>query len=607
MIDHEQLKNLPLMDEQQQHKIFNSLMNQINNVSDSEFLNCMQGLSIYFIKFISPNEMKFVTECLVKYILGKGTYINQIVELCGFYIKFFDRSCQARLFDAVMRISDSLSQHIKGITALAKFIRESGKILSDDQLKSCLDLLEKLSAAVPPYLHDTIEYTTENIKNNFIPSKADVLLLIPEFLTGSSFLQPPICMMQAKSDLVTKGFKVDLMDNRVYHYSIADLVKMVANNYKYIVVTSSPIDQYQAYFVDKRFVIFSEVVNAIQKGCNYEKLIVCGSHGTVDYKLLLNDVSPDIILLGSYESKLGCLIANLEHGTTLNDINGIVFKSNDKYIKNCAKSLPKIIDQGNSYIDYSQINLDDYYGYSYIDNIHVIKKKWAILQTTVGCPYDCIFCYNIYGKKVRFKSISNVIKEIKQLEKQGCKEIFFIDQTFTINQEYTKELCESIISNNIKIHWQCETRVDLLKESTLSLMKKAGCTSIWIGIESFDDTILSKNKKGYTTTQLINLLCLLKDKEINYSAFIMFGMYGETVKSLNTTIDTILKNKIKTSKSFIQCIPRPGTELYMKLDRSLRGSISHFWQVDSLRNKFNDDLTQKDINLALDKLINCTY
>lgn len=127
-------------------------------------------------------------------------------------------------------------------------------------------------------------------------------------------------------------------------------------------------------------------------------------------------------------------------------------------------------------------------------------------------------------------------------------------------------------------------------------MKKVGCTSIWIGIESFDDTILSKNKKGYTTTQLINLLCLLKDKEINYSAFIMFGMYGETVKSLNTTIDTILKNKIKTSKSFIQCIPRPGTELYTKLDRSLRESISHFWQVDSLRNKFNDDLTQKDIN-----------
>ena len=86
----------------------------------------------------------------------------------------------------------------------------------------------------------------------------------------------------------------------------------------------------------------------------------------------------------------------------------------------------------------------------------------------------------------------------------------------------------------------------------------------------------------------------------------MFGMYGETVKSLNSTIDTILKNKVKTSKSFIQCIPRPGTELYMKIGSSLRGSISHFWQIDSLRNNFNDGLTQKDINLALSRLINCT-
>ena len=63
-----------------------------------------------------------------------------------------------------------------------------------------------------------------------------------------------------------------------------------------------------------------------------------------------------------------------------------------------------------------------------------------------------------------------MIKEIKQLEKQGCKEIFFIDQTFTVNQKYTKKLCESMISNNIKIPWQCETRVDLLKDDTLVLM-----------------------------------------------------------------------------------------------------------------------------------------
>ncbi len=138
-------------------------------------------------------------------------------------------------------------------------------------------------------------------------------------------------------------------------------------------------------------------------------------------------------------------------------------------------------------------------------------------------------------------------------------------------------------------------------------MKQAGCVAIWIGIESFDDRVLSKNKKGYTKAQLINLLNLLKDNGISYSAFIMFGMYGDNLESLNFTIDTIIKNQIKTSKSFIQCIPRPGTQLYMKLNNSIRNKVNHFWQIDSLQNKFNDRLTQKDIDSALSKLINYTH
>ena len=133
-------------------------------------------------------------------------------------------------------------------------------------------------------------------------------------------------------------------------------------------------------------------------------------------------------------------------------------------MKSCAEPPEEIMDLRNSFIDYSLINLNDYYGYIYVKNVHVLKKKWAILQTTTGCPYNCIFCYNIYGKKVKYKNIENIIKELKQLEKQGCKEIFFIDQTFTINQEYTKKLCKSMVENNIKISWQCETRVDSIKK-----------------------------------------------------------------------------------------------------------------------------------------------
>ena len=604
MVDHEKMENLLFMDEKQQYDVFQSVMNQMDNISDSDFFSYVQAFGVYCLKYISTDQMHLITDHLVNYILKRGIYFNQIIELCGFYIQFFDNVCQNKMFYAIMEISSDYVHAPKILISIAKFLREANKVLSKSQLHSCICFLETARSNVPTYLQDTIAYTIENMGKKFLSHKADVLLLVPEFLSGSSFLQPPICLIQAKSNLTKNGLIADLFDNRVYHYSIEQLIKIIGNHYKYIVVTSSPIDQYQAYFVDKRFVVFSETVNAIQRCCTYDKLIVCGSHGTVDYKMLLNDVSPDIILQGNYEHSLGRVIAELKNKSELSSIPNIVYREDNKNTNFRASARYIVSALEDSYIDYSLVNLNDYYGYCYIDNIHVLKRKWAILQNTTGCPYHCIFCYNIYGNKVKYKRIANVIKELQQLELQGCQEVFFIDQTFTINKEYTEALCQSIIDNNITIGWQCETRVDLLPESTLDLMKQAGCRSIWIGIESLDDEVLKKNKKGYTKDQLIHLLNLLQAKDISYSAFIMYGMYGDTVASLNYTADMIIKNKIKTSKSFIQCLPRPGTQLYMHLHHSIRNQVTHFWQIESLRNKFNDRLTPKDIDLVREKIIN---
>ena len=604
MIDHEELKNLPNLDEAQQHALFASYMNRIEQLSDDEFLICMGNFGIFCTKFITSEEMKLLTAHLSNYIQKRGAHINQITELCGFYFKLLDPSCQKQLFSAIFSASQAYENSIRGIVAITRFLRDACKALSAEQLQHSISFLRSLNIQPIPVLHDTIEYTEENLQRTFSPTAdAKVLLLIPEFLSGSSFLQPPICMMQVVSDLAERGVVADLLDNRVYHYSIDQVARLIGSHYRYIAVTSSPIDQYQAYFTDKRFAVFANTVNAIQRQCKYQRLIVCGSHGTVDPGLLLNDISPDIILQGSYESRLGDLIAQLDAAAYPDTIHGIVFRLDDgSYVTSSAPTPSAELNREFRIVDYSLIDLNDYYGYSYAGNVHVIKKRWAILQTTKGCPYNCIFCFNIYGKKVIHQSVQNVIMELKQLEKQGCRELFFIDQTFTVNRTYTMASCQSMIENEIHIEWQCETRVDLIDEDILILMKKAGCKSIWIGIESFDGEVLLKNQKDYRTSQLMDLIRLLDQNKVDYSAFIMFGMYGDTVRSLNNTVDMIIQNNIRTSKSLIQCIPRPGTRLYMKLSEPLRANVRHFWQIDSLRGAFNENLTQKDIDLALGRL-----
>ena len=67
--------------------------------------------------------------------------------------------------------------------------------------------------------------------------------------------------------------------------------------------------------------------------------------------------------------------------------------------------------------------------------------------------------------RLRYKKIDNLIKEMKQLQEKGVEEMFFIDQTFTVNKEYTCELCQRMIDEKIKIRWSCETRIDLMDEN----------------------------------------------------------------------------------------------------------------------------------------------
>ena len=59
----------------------------------------------------------------------------------------------------------------------------------------------------------------------------------------------------------------------------------------------------------------------------------------------------------------------------------------------------------------------------------------AAVQITRGCPFNCDFCLvsNMFGRKMRFRDIDNVIDEIKNLP---TKYVFFVDDNLTINKRY---------------------------------------------------------------------------------------------------------------------------------------------------------------------------
>lgn len=190
----------------------------------------------------------------------------------------------------------------------------------------------------------------------------------------------------------------------------------------------------------------------------------------------------------------------------------------------------------------------------------------ATIQTARGCPSSCVFCLTpgISGKCVRFRSPENVMAELTECyEKYGIKDFFFKADTFTINAEWVKKLCEMIIDSPLygNIHFTANSRVNPLKKETLELMKKAGCFLVAFGFESGSDEILKAIHKGATVEQNLRAAQWCHEVGLPFWGFFVIGFPWENREHIMETKRLIHK----ADPDFIEitiALPYYGTPLY---------------------------------------------
>lgn len=205
----------------------------------------------------------------------------------------------------------------------------------------------------------------------------------------------------------------------------------------------------------------------------------------------------------------------------------------------------------------------------------------AGIQCTRGCPYNCTFCAasSIYGKKIRFRTKENILSEIELLNKKyGVKEIHIVDDNFTFNKQFAKEVADDIIKNKIKINiaFPNGVRVDTLDEELIKLLEKAGCYSISIGIESGSQKILEHMRKKLSLSKVEEICSLIKKvSNIRITGFFIIGYPEENEEDVLETIK--ISKKLPLSRAqFAMYIPVPGSEMYEMLKKE--GKIrEHFF------------------------------
>ena len=199
----------------------------------------------------------------------------------------------------------------------------------------------------------------------------------------------------------------------------------------------------------------------------------------------------------------------------------------------------------------------------------VRRYPFATIMTSRGCPYSCTFCSNFrtQGKQFRFRSPENVLAEIDHLVKTyGIKELNILDDNFTFLPGRVEKICEGLIQRGYDLELKTGNgiRADRVTPELLKKMKQAGFYLVAFGIESGNEEILKKMRKGERKEHIVKAVKWAKEAGLLTEGFFMFGNEGEGREEMLETIQ-FAKDLDLNFAQFQVYTPVPGSPYYDKL------------------------------------------
>ncbi|MBU1172423.1 MAG: B12-binding domain-containing radical SAM protein [Proteobacteria bacterium] len=394
---------------------------------------------------------------------------------------------------------------------------------------------------------------------NFIPSQAKILLVKPHWLWGSTHeASPPMGLLYLSSSLKNRfpGIKTRLLDLRIEKDKNKSLGDMI-HHWKPDIVGFLCLTGDQPILLE---------LSNIAKQVNPQVHVCCGgpypTHCPEDFQDMPH---VDAIVRGEGEISFGNLVDCLSKGPQANPPQPEGFSIRD------SKGQLSIPPYGPLISDLDTIPLPDWdlmdidlYAQLIQINILLAGKRFMPVFTSRGCPFHCVYCHNMFGKKVRLRSPKNIVDEIELLvKKYTVDEIQIYDDIFNIDRSRVFEICDLIIDRKlkIKISFPNAIRGDMADDEMILKLKQAGAYMITFAIETASPRLQTYIQKNLNIDKTIRAIRFANSIGLITRAYFMIGFPTETIDEIKRTIRLPARLPL-TTISFFSVIPFKGTVLY---------------------------------------------
>jgi len=377
--------------------------------------------------------------------------------------------------------------------------------------------------------------------------KPHITLVNPPYPSGAHQHPPftPLGLGYLSAVLEKNGYPVDVIDCQALGISFNEFRSELSKRQPDVVGTTSTTLTY------KSALKIAKISKEVNPNC---LTIMGGCHVTFwDENALKECPELDIIVRKEGEYTLLEIAQRLESGKDYFDVVGTTCRKDGEIVKNPDRPYIENLDE----LPFPAHHLWP------LDRLRKYGKVMFPLVTSRGCVYWCEFCsaVRMFGRRYRMRSPKNVVDELEFLHKKyGTDTFTFYDDAFTVDQERVEEICREIHRRNLKITWDCGTRVDMVNRDLLKKMKDAGCIAVWFGVEAGSQQVIDAMGKGFTATRTRKAFKIAKEIGLMTIASVVFGFPGETQETAEATI-RLIQEIDPDDVGYYIATPYPGTPM----------------------------------------------
>jgi radical SAM superfamily enzyme YgiQ (UPF0313 family) len=309
-------------------------------------------------------------------------------------------------------------------------------------------------------------------------------------------------------------------------------------------------------------------------------VIMGGFHtsGTIN---MLSDQEPEIqelfhegicVVSGEVEGKWEGILADYLHGQL-------------KPLYSFAQDLQNLVDIGEAPLPRTSAKTMRHFAY----------PSFATADTSRGCPFSCSFCtiINVQGRKMRERSPASIATMMRRNLANGLSFYFFTDDNFA-RKKLWRETFEEIIKlrdEGLDITFMMQVDLARKPKDFVALAAKAGCTQVFIGMESVNpQNLAAEGKKQNKVDEYRAIIKEWHDAGVLVHAGYIIGLPWDSKEQVAEDM-RFLKDEVEPDQaSFFMLTPLPGSHDHREMKRRGDWMDPDFNKRDSFHATINHPL-----------------